>query len=316
MGMTVAGAALPIPDTDDFKTMLHGACYRYAREVPQPDARLLNRCERWQRSFLYKNVLPLSHVMSFWQWLEGTSYTGAHKKQLAETYVKMGGDCIPFESLVKDFVRNAVRPVKGFGKIEVYPEYKPARGINPLGDEFMCLAGPFVKSVEQAIFHDDGSMGDHHIARHFVKGIPVSQRSQYIEDRLGDKGKWFGKSDHSSFEAHTTPRVYNKFEKVLYNYMGKSVVPAEFLKYFHNVNVHKNKVNYGSGLVVWVIGRRMSGMPNTSLGNGYTNLASGLFNGIVNGEDPEEFDCICEGDDGIFACQHAGPTVDVYQVRV
>jgi len=312
MGMDVPGAVLPIADTDDWKTLLHGACYRYARQVPEPNNVLLNECAKWQRSFLYHNVLPLSHVISFEEWLATTSYPNSHKLKLRETYDRMGGNCTPFETLVKDFVRDAVRPIKGFGKLENYLEYKPARGINPLGDEFMCLAGPFVKSIEQAIFHDDGSMNDHHISRYFVKSIPVSERSQFINDRLGDKGAWFGKSDHSSFEAHTTPKVYNKFERTLYDYMGRLCVPKEFLSYFHNVNIHKNKVNYGCGLTVWVIGRRMSGMPNTSLGNGYTNLVAGLFNAVHNGADIDTIDCICEGDDGIIACQKIGPTEKTY----
>lgn len=312
MGMVMKDVVMPTPDVDDWKTMLHGAVYRYARIVPQVDRRLLRQCKNWQRSFLKHNVLPLSRIMTFDEWLEQTNYSGARKEKLRSTWLQMGGEVASYEFIVKDFLRCNARCVKGFGKVENYPEYKPARGINPLGDEFMCLAGPLVKSIENAVFHDDGSMGDHHISRFFVKSIPVDERSRFIYERLAGKGEWYGKSDHSSFEAHMTPTVYNNNERVLYDYMAKDVAPAGLLNYFHNVNIHKNKINYGCGLTVSVIGRRMSGMPNTSLGNGYTNLVAGMFNMVVNGTPIEKADCVCEGDDGVLACNGIGPTEETY----
>jgi len=333
LGAWIVGQAPPMPDVDHWFTMMFGAIYRYAREVPAADLGLLRRWAKWQRVFLHRHCRPLERVMSFDEWLETTTYPATRKASLRELYLRLGGyDGIPLASLLlaafPRWSRELSKAIKhydrlfdfssvsGFGKVESYVNddfiFKMARGINPRGDLFMVLFGPLVKSVELAIFHPDESIPNH-ISKYFIKAIPVSQRGQYLHDRLYRAGGNNAKTDHTSFEAHMVPAVWNNSERVLYEFMWRDCVPILYRRLFYAVMTGENRIKYKNGLVVTVMGRRMSGDPNTSLGNGYINLVSGLFNGVMNGADMDDLDCICEGDDGCFVWTKVGPSEDNFK---
>lgn len=332
LGLYILGSASPMPDTGHWLTILYGAVYRYARQVPDANVRLLRKWALWQRSFLYHHVNPLTSVMSFDEWLEKSHYSANRKQQLRDVYDRINGDQNSLyyalleqmnvkASLVNSWMKFMSLPdfhiVSGFGKVETYYNldsvYKMARGINPRGDAFMVVFGPLVSSIERAVFHNDDEHPNH-ISKYFIKQIPVKLRGRYLYERLKRDGARYAKSDHTSFEAHMTPKVWNNSERVLYEYMWKDVVHPLVRAVFYAVMTGINVIKYKCGVRLQVVGRRMSGDPNTSLGNGYINLVAGLFNSVMNGGDINDVDCVCEGDDGCFSWTKKGPTSKFYEL--
>jgi len=176
--------------------------------------------------------------------------------------------------------------VKSFVKYESYPTYKHCRIINSRDDRFKVHVGPIFHAIEKAIFK----------LKWFVKYVPVEQRPQYVIDLIGQPligsnvdgvvegddglfqigGEYFV-TDHSQYEAAFTRDVMEDCEEPLYEFMLSShpKVLAKFRKYYAYIKgVNRIKFRHFS---MSCTAKRMSGEMNTSLGNGWGNLMSFLF---------------------------------------
>lgn len=182
--------------------------------------------------------------------------------------------------------------VNSFIKWESYGSIKHARIINSRSDEFKCTVGPIFRLIEKEVFENDW----------FIKKIPVTQRCDYIVNRLLHPGQRYYSSDYTSFEALFTREMMMSCEWELYDYMT-SVLPEhdEFMWYYDHVIAGRQKMK-NPFVTAWVDATRMSGEMNTSLGNGHANKRIMQFVAELSGA---EVLGVVEGDDGLFCTSRA-----------
>jgi len=213
--------------------------------------------------------------MSYEDWKKTTHYSLARLAELDAARER----CDNVRPYCEEFCK-----LDGHQKRETYLEFKPPRGINSRSDEFKQWAGPFIKQIEEIVYHYPA----------FVKHIPVKDRAKYIVDLVGRLSGPYLVSDFSQFESQFVEMVQHSLEGVLYTYMlgdnPEGLIYASVLQ-------GKNVIRY-KDFTVTVKAVRMSGEMSTSLGNGFTNLMLWDFicNKIGTG-------CtgVVEGDDGLFA---------------
>jgi hypothetical protein len=178
-------------------------------------------------------------------------------------------------------------------KREFYPAFKEPRLINARVDSFKAEFGPWCAWMEEHIYS----------LPNFIKKVPLKQRPEYIEETIG---QWPVKyvSDFSRFEASMRTEVMEAVEFVVYRHFG---VPEWMLEVIGGLN----RLRARGRLAAQVVGGRMSGEMNTSLGNGLTNLLITMFvleksgiNGFV----------IVEGDDAICGAERRPDEADFLEL--
>lgn len=284
LGPHFVGAAMPHPDSDPH-TAAAGVCARFGRAPPEPDPKTLDRFERFVGQWLSKNLVPLppDTDVSFDTWIAETPYPEWRKKELRSAKVE------------NIFDGKKYFKCKSFIKDECYPSYKHARGINSRTDPFKCAIGPWFKVIEKVLFR----------LPYFIKKVPVSQRAQFIKDRLFTLGACYLTSDYTSFEALFTSELMKKCEFQLYKYMTQFIPNHdEFWRMLDEVLAATNSCAFRDFLVK-IKATRMSGEMCTSLGNGFSNLMFILF---VCSELGSTVDGVVEGDDGLFVVNGPVPT--------
>lgn len=180
-------------------------------------------------------------------------------------------------------------------KDEFYPEFKYPRCINARCDDYKVTVGPIFKLIEEQLFAKDW----------FIKKIPVSERPQYIIDKVNQHGAKIITTDYSQFEAHFTPEIMDAIEFELYRYMVQDLPDGEWwldiIKQLMSTNVCVFR-----DVIVHLLGVRMSGEMNTSLGNGFSNLMLMLY--TAKKYKWKSFRGVVEGDDGLFTFYGDYPT--------
>lgn len=186
--------------------------------------------------------------------------------------------------------------VKSFVKLESYPEYKHARAINSRHDIFKCLIGPALHAIDLVVYEN----------KYFIKKIPVDQRASYIASQFSKSSSGFVVTDHSQYEAAFTADVMEDSEFKLIDYMLQKHPARELvMKLMHEVLAGDNECHFEL-LTMLIKATRMSGEMSTSLGNGFTNLMSFLFECEEQG--CTEVPGVVEGDDGLFCPVGGVPT--------
>jgi hypothetical protein len=188
---------------------------------------------------------------------------------------------------------------KSFIKREFYDEPKHARWINSRSDSFKALTGPIFHLIEKEVFK----------GRHFVKYIPVAERSHYVKNYLEKTGHLYMATDHTSFEAHIIPVIMKTIEMQVYAYMTKNLKDhGIFMKALLEGLVKKQHcfANNSCSQVKNQTFARMSGDMCTSLGNGLTNLLVMKF--VASELKWAECEGVVEGDDGLFRVDGIVPT--------
>jgi len=189
--------------------------------------------------------------------------------------------------------------VDSFIKDELYPAYKHSRAINSRTDAMKCALGPIFKLIEKEVFSLDW----------FIKKIPVSERPNYIMDRVYIENGMFVTTDYTAFESLFTPDLMKSCELIMYKYMTKNLQGHHFTEIIEDLLTGENVCRF-KWFTVSILGKRMSGEMCTSLGNGFSNLMAMLF---LCEELGSEVVGVVEGDDGLFCVKGECPTARMFQ---
>lgn len=293
LGCHFEGAVPFKVDPADSETTLAGALKRFATKTPVPNPALLDELFNvflpW---FVPKHFKPLDALtdLSFEKWLSSCqNYSTARKNELARKYYE-----------IKDPKDKRNFYVNSFVKDEFYGEVKHSRLINSRADQFKCMVGPYFRAIEDVFFkHPD-----------FIKKIPVADRPRYIRRRLHRLGCKVQCADFSSMEAHFAERIF-EIEFWFYHYMLQFCPGVEqFDAWMAEVLNGENRCQM-KDFIMLVMGSRMSGEMNTSLGNGFVNWILSKFFAWKKGC-LDQHDGLFEGDDSIVVTP-CPPTVDDYR---
>ena len=179
--------------------------------------------------------------------------------------------------------------------METYPEYKHARGISSRSDEYKVLFGPWAKMIEEVLYDPNSS----ELSPSFIKHVPVSDRPQYVKERVysPDAGVYYS-TDYSAFESQFVENLMTMIEHRIFRYICSDVEGYPELDRLLKAQVDNNQLR-NRKVYFDVKATRMSGEMTTSAGNGISNL---IFFHFVS-----EVLCGCtdvvgvvEGDDGLF----------------
>jgi len=292
LGCQVEQVCLPHACPNDPHSMKCGVMKRFGCLTPKPDVKLLDEFSEFCISFITRtwDPLPGDTVISVPDWLDKTDYPLKRKIVLQNKWDKVEVK----EEILRD---KKYTECSSFMKDEFYLTYKYPRAINSRSDEFKCLMGPYFKAIEKVVFD----------LPHFIKKIPVADRPQFIKDRMLRLGYTFVATDYTAYEAHFVPELMRKCEFILYKYMAQNLSGCElFFEGLEKVLAGNNVCNF-KDFKAEVLGVRMSGEMCTSLGNGFSNLMFMLFLASKFGEDPDDVNCVVEGDDGLKPEQFEGP---------
>lgn len=265
-------------DPLDQATLLNGAMYRFAREVPPLNPRILTRFRAFVRRYVRIHFRPIRRPVSYEEYLAGTHYTLKKREKLLELHNNLRGT--PHRVVYKSF-----------GKMEFinvddgYSDFlKNVRCINGPEDRWKAYVGHLIHAVEKEVCK----------LKYFAKYIPVMDRPRVIYERLSPMPGPYWVTDYTSFEASFRSLVLGAAEGELYSYMLQDFEECKpIIKQMMGEHICKFR-----NFKVKVPGTRMSGDSNTSLGNGFTNLMLMLF---LAEEQHLLCDGFVEGDDGLFA---------------
>lgn len=262
-------------DTNDGRVVQSAYAKRLLRPLDKPLGVNLARLDAFVRRFLATHVKKNLTILSFDEWLAGTSYNEARKLQLRDAFDKnvlTGG---------KPTIRKAHK-VESHVKEESYVEYKHARTINSRPDVFKAWFGPICKTIEHEVYG----------LKYFVKEKTLEQRVEQVRALKGKLPYCFS-TDFTAFESHFTPAIMQVLEFNLYRHC---LAKADY-DYLIKVIGGRNKLRMRYGHGAECDGRRMSGEMSTSLANGFSNLMLALF---IAEERGGALDGVVEGDDGLF----------------
>lgn len=273
----VRGLAPISPDLNDPATLRNGFAKRVCRDTPIANQLKLGELRLFIKRWLQQHHPNKVTVYSFEEWLASTNYNETRKNQLRKAKVQLDDYYGGFAPVKK------CHKVESHPKVESYPEYKNARGINARPDLFKVWFGPICKAIESEIFQDE----------HFIKHTTPEQRILKIQ-ALADCGMPYCYStDFTAFESHFTPQVMAAIDLVMFEHFMNS---PDYTR-LSQILGGRNKMVMRCGFTATCDARRMSGEMNTSLSNGFANLMLALFiahkkRGSLKG--------LVEGDDGLF----------------
>ncbi len=283
------GAVPPRADSQDPNSAIAGVLKRAARKPPTPDPIMIKRFKTFVEKYVNENLEPLHKETdySIETWLENVNYPLWRKQELHDLWVSLHKKT-PVELINED----KATEVKAFIKQEFYDEFKYQRGIYSRTDIFKIAVGPIIKCIEKEIFKDEW----------FIKKIPVTDRPDYIKEKLSKYNGCAVATDYTSFEACFTKQIMESCEFIMYKHMVKNMPPEakQTIDLFCDVIGGKNKIRFKHFSAEWDA-TRMSGEMNTSLGNGFTNMMIMKFLCTENGTKVEG---VVEGDDGLFTFEN------------
>lgn len=298
LGGGVAGCALPMPCADFMPNCHAGVVRRFGGALPPVETRLLREFRSFVRIWLRTHLPALrdDELLGFEEWVRQTHYSDSRRNELRRAF--------------QDNPVLSARHYrcKSFPKRETYATWKYQRLINSRSDAFKAHVGPFIASVEHAVFATDGPIG-----KYFCKKIPVDQRSDFIYSRLHSPGALYQSNDFESFESSFTSPFLRACELQLYTHMARNLGAdtQRVVTHLHRALASDNHCTFKRSSVK-VDGCRMSGDMCTSLGNGFSNLMLWLFFAARAGI---HVDGVVEGDDGIFRCSHLDGSSAVLDVK-
>jgi len=281
LGPHVDGVALPHPDGQAPDSALAAGIKRMAiKPLAKANADLVELAQ-FALEFCERNFVPLSPDvdLSFESWIDGRPYPEWRKKELREVHDKMA----------KFTLKEKYTVVKCFLKDETYPEFKHARGIYARADEFKCVFGPLVSSIEEQVYKHPS----------FIKKIPVPDRPAYIRDRLVDQTNLKAATDFTSMEASFDPEVLEALDFVMFSFFLRHMPSVWWVEVVETL-AQENHCSF-KWFMMKVLGRRMSGEMNTSLSNGFANLV--IIEFLCHKYKCGKPRSVVEGDDSLFSTE-------------
>jgi hypothetical protein len=256
-----SGSANPRPDPNFPPNVVIGVLARNGTVPPKASPILLAALKTFTRSFVERNLAPLSSGdAEFEDWLSGCPYTAARIEELrAVWYANPTND---------PFVEQSQTQIKGFIKDESYPEYKPPRCINSRADWFKCYSGPLFGAIGKRMFYT---------MEEFIKTVPVREQPDYMLEKIFTLVGILTNNDATSYECHFKKEIMEAIEFVLYDYMCENVP-----EYKDRMGKIKKVLSGTQNLIykyfkLTMDCKRMSGEMCTSLGNGFTTVVLVYF---------------------------------------
>lgn len=286
----MAGCALPVPDTWHPPTLIAGLKKRLLTKVGHQDFNVVRRLDSFVQSHFINTLQPVDSVLTFEEWLNQTKYTKKTKQKLRVLWYETLCECSPSSGSTWS---------KFFGKLERYPEFKHARGINGCSESEKVFVGPVIKSIEHAFYHQ--------YAQNLVKGLPTQRKALALSSRLLLEAAMFAGTDFSNFEGSVSRMISRVIEIPFLKRMLGGRCP-EVLRYICSKLMSPHKLS-GKYFDCRVSGIRCSGDMWTSLLNSVVNLVLIKFCCYELGWNAEP---IVEGDDGLFRLDGPCPTPDQF----
>lgn len=324
-GFHVEGFALPHADPADTMTLVDGVKKRMGRVLPSIDNDYLNasagkngrcpekihplfrgrrlncindlkRLSKWY-SKRYLKPIDSDYDFDFDVWLTKTNYDEKRKDEL-----RLVHDEIIHLRTVLGTRKFRKFVVKLFMKDEAYVEYKHCRGIYARDDYAKVIFGPIIKAIETFVYDCPDKWG----STPFIKHVPVAERADYIEERLGRVGVKFVVSDYSAFECHFSKDKMTSTVFPMYNYMLQGHPEAQFIMKIMQKCVSGTNIIQNKFFNLTCEASRMSGEMDTSLANGWCNLMWMTYANFIWGSH-EDNCCVVEGDDNTSSCSNPPP---------
>lgn len=248
------------------------------------------------RGWVIGNVTPLpsSVDVSVDTWLAGSNYTIKRREALRVLASDIERKGLPWNA----------HEVLSFIKDEPYSTFKHCRGIYSRRDAYKVRFGPWFKVLENALFS----------LKWFIKKHPVLDRPRLLRDMFPNYGyvdrddqfvERIVNTDYSSFEGSFVPDNFD-VEFVLYRWLLQNVPGGpEFCDEAERILKGENHLIF-KWFRARVIGLRMSGEMNTSLGNSFFNLMK--FAHIMHCMGITDYDVLVEGDD--LLARFVGPKIN------
>lgn len=275
----------PTPDTQDPYSMLGGATVRFCGKPPQNKYRTRFRLFVAEMIKYMFEPLTQSDVLTVEEWLkEHKSYTQKQKDEILDAWKKCGGT---LEDFLKD-KRNY--DVKGFGKVESYPDFKAHRCINARVNQAKAAFGPYIQAVEKKCKWAQNLMC-------FIKNVPVADRPAFIRDKLRDYCVKYFASDFTAFEAHFTKEVMEDTTMQLYDYMFGHLQESRVLHRLVRILTKTNHIIF-KWFSLDIEATRMSGEMDTSLANTFSNIIMFMF--FLEEHGVKDYAGVFEGDDSLM----------------
>jgi hypothetical protein len=271
--LAVPGYSPICMDSNDQHTVECGFKKRLLRDVPKPNGEFLREFKQFVYQWCSEH-LPKTRALGFEEWLESTSYNESRKEELRKAELRNKGSRPSMRKCQK---------ISTFVKAEFYPMLKQCRMINSRSDDAKVFFGPRVKAVERVVFE----------LPQFIKHVPVPDRPAKIRS-MKQAGRIYYATDYTAFESHFIPEFLDACECQLFRWCLSEDEDCEFMC---RVFMGRNRMQTRTGVSAEVLGRRMSGDMNTSLGNGFANYMLSLF---LTKQKGGEMDGVFEGDDGLF----------------
>lgn len=268
-------------DALDQPTVLAGAKFRFARETQPRDKQLIERLRLFVRKFVKDHFPKIRRCdVSFDKYIEQTHYTQNQKEKFKRIHSELIG--VPRDLWYRSFGKVEFL---NFGASQSFMDvYKIVRCINGPADKWKVYSAPLISAVEKVVCK----------LRYFAKYIPVLDRPLVIFERLGHLVGPYYVTDYTSFESGYSDQLEDSVEGELYRHMLQDFEECdEIIKQM----LGEHKLAFRD-FTIRIPCTRMSGDPQTSLGNGFTNLMIMLF---IAQESGIEVDGFVEGDDGLFA---------------
>lgn len=285
-GPVIAGKCRYAVDRNDALNALGGFTKRIANATSFRDPETLSQLARFTDQFCNTHYKPLSADTdtSIGRWIAGRNYTVRRKEELAkiEVELQLDEDAAP----KRDF------DIGMFIKDEHYGKPKAPRGIANVSDPMLIRVGKWIKLIEQEVFHTDAA---------FVKHVPVSERAEYVSERLGQTGPYFA-NDFTSWEGLQTPEILLATEFRVYRFMLKNLggEGKKACQLIERLDTMERK--YRNDCISLIVeGKRKSGSAQTSLGNGLVNR---LLHGFFSEKYVWDSEGCFEGDDSVFNDPH------------
>lgn len=203
---------------------------------------------------------------------------------------------------LKESSYNKLNHLKIFEKAEQY--LKLDTGIRFIVNECdfrKVLGGYLYWPIEKAI--EQSSWGKNHL----VKGLSMNERVAKIKERF-EGADYFIESDGSSFESSVDAWMLSNVEWKIYDHVLQSVRDRDpilgimIAKCFDMFQLHNHRFDNKKYYIDNVAPMRLSGSPNTSIGNALCNAVMCLAMFRAQGYDIVDY--FVEGDDAIFAIRH------------
>jgi hypothetical protein len=161
---------------------------------------------------------------------------------------------------------------------------KPPRAILSPSAQLKVFAGPIIKAIEDEVYK----------LPFFVKHLTKEEKMERVQ-QLRSAYRFIYETDFSSMEASFVVAVQNSTDNLLFRHCLKD--HPHLAECLVQVNSGRKSLASRRGLKIRVKGKRFSGDPWTSLGNGFATWALVSYNVKRCGG---KWDGIFEGDDGLF----------------